>query len=321
MSLTPSLAPESSWLHHPPKRRGDRSTHDLKHPPDCRSPSSRSSTATNSTSNATTAVAHTEEGTTSCLPTRPPPAHRPPVGTPSSTSVLESGFCPSSASSWPGQRSNTNPTRRASSNPWSQFVTTDRFLAGHLVGSILGQAIYLLGAIALAAAIFPTTRRPREAVTGIALAVLGSAGLLAGFGTAAFAQPAIGRLELAGGLDAQQLYDDVIRTPAMITLLAGAVLFAVSTVLLARAAAAAGAERWATVSFGASGPLIGIVGVAVGEAQTVGALAAVIGGVGLGSSVPGHPLDRTQAPPVPARLHRIVHLPRRPCMSVISAWW
>ena len=170
---------------------------------------------------------------------------------------------------------------------WSQFVTTDRFLAGHLVGSILGQAIYLLGAIALAAAVFPTTRRPREAVTGIALAVLGSAELLAGFGTAAFAQPAIGRLELAGGLDAQVLYDDVYRTPAMITLLAGAVLFAVSTVLLARAAAAAGAERWATVSFGASGPLIGIVGVAVGQAQTVGALAAIIGGVGLARAFRG----------------------------------
>ncbi len=32
---------------------------------------------------------------------------------------------------------------------WSRFVATDRFLGSHLVGSILGQAVYLLvGAIA-----------------------------------------------------------------------------------------------------------------------------------------------------------------------------
>jgi hypothetical protein len=164
---------------------------------------------------------------------------------------------------------------------WSRFVATDRFLASHLAGSILGQAIYLLGAIALAAAVLPTTRRPRDAVVGIVAAVFGSAGLLAGFGTAAFAQPAIARLELAGSSDARQLYDDVYRTPAMFTLLAGAAMFAMSTVLLARAAATAGAARWATFAFGLSGPLIGIIGIAIGPTQTIGALAAIVGGLGL----------------------------------------
>lgn len=164
---------------------------------------------------------------------------------------------------------------------WSQFVTTDRFLANHLIGSILGQAAYLLGAVALAAVVLPTTGRPRDAVAGVVIAVLGSAGLLAGFGTAAFAQPAIGRLELAGGAGARPLYDDVYATSAMITLLGGAALFAISTVLLARAAAAAGAARWSTWAFGVSGPLIGIIGIAVGPAQTIGALAAIVGGAGL----------------------------------------
>lgn len=170
---------------------------------------------------------------------------------------------------------------------WSRFVSTDRFLVSHLAGSILGQAIYLLGAIALAAAVLLTTRRQREAVAGIVAAVLGSAGLLAGFGAAAFAQPAIGRLELAGSSDARQIYDDVYRTPAMITLLGGAALFAMSTVLLARAAAAAGAARWATVAFGLSGPLIGIIGIAVGPAQTLGAFATMVGGIGLAHTLRG----------------------------------
>jgi hypothetical protein len=172
---------------------------------------------------------------------------------------------------------------------WSQFVTTDRFLASHLTGSIFGQAVYLLGVVALAAAVLPTTRRQREAVTGVVLAVFGSAGLLAGFGTAAFAQPAIGRLELAGGTDARQLYDDVYATPAMITLLGGAALFAISTVLLARAAAAAGAARWSTRAFGVSGPLIGIFGIAFGPAQTIGAIAAIVGGVGLARTLSVQP--------------------------------
>ena len=176
---------------------------------------------------------------------------------------------------------------------WSQFVTTDRFLAGHLVGSILGQAIYVLGAAALTAAVLPTTRRQREALTGIVLAVLGSAGLLAGFGTAAFAQPAIASLELAGGADARQLYDDVYATPAMITLLGGAALFALSTVLLARSAAAGSAPRWATLAFGASGPLVGIIGIGVGPAQTLGALAAIVGGTGLARTLRDQPAPAT----------------------------
>ncbi len=172
---------------------------------------------------------------------------------------------------------------------WSQFVTTDRFLVSHLAGSILGQALYLLGAVALAAAVLPTTRRPRGTATGIVTAVVGSAGLLAGFGTAAFAQPAIGQLELAGVATARQVYDEMYAAPAMITLLGGAALFAVSTLLLARAAASAGAARWATVAFGASGPLIGVIGIVLGAAQTIGAAAAVVGGVGLARTFSDHP--------------------------------
>ena len=121
------------------------------------------------------------------------------------------------------------------------------------------------------------------------LAVFGSAGLLAGFGAAAFAQPAIGRLELAGGTDARQLYDDVYATSAMITLLGGAALFAISTVLLARAAATAGAARWSTFTFGVSGLLIGIFGIAFGPAQTIGAIAAIVGGVGLARTFSDQP--------------------------------
>lgn len=164
---------------------------------------------------------------------------------------------------------------------WSRFVTTDRFLASHLAGSIAGQALYLVACTALAVVVLGRSPRVRATVVGFVLSVLGSAGLLAGFGTAAFAQPAIGRLQL-DGLAAKPVYDDVYDTPALVTLLGGALLFAVGGALLAWAAAAMpGAPRWAVVLFGASTPLIAVVGVAFGPAQTVGALALAAGGTGL----------------------------------------
>ena len=126
---------------------------------------------------------------------------------------------------------------------WSAFVTTDRFLVGHLVGSIIGQAVFVLAAAAIVGTVLADTTRPRHAVAGFALAVLGSAGLLAGFGTAALAQPAIGRLGIVGDPGAHALYDDVYGPVAMVTLVGGAVVFASGTVLSAWAVAATPGSR------------------------------------------------------------------------------
>ena len=200
---------------------------------------------------------------------------------------------------------------------WAGFVTTDRFLVGHVAGSIVGQAVFLLAATAIAAAVLRETRRPRHVVAGFVLAVLGSAGLLAGFGTAAFAQPAIGRLELAGDPGAHALYDDVYRPITFVTLIGGAVAFAVGTVLLAAAVAATpGARRAAAWAFAVSAPLIGVVGIALGPAQTVGSIAAVVAGLTLfrrsagavgqasstaASGVPRNAASRSASPSMSAR--------------------
>jgi len=173
-----------------------------------------------------------------------------------------------------------NPTTQF--GEWARFVTTDRFLAQHLIGSILGQAIWILGAAALTVLALQTGRRDRSAIGGFTLTVLGVAGLIAGFGVAAFAQPAIGHLELRGIAQAEALYDDVYGIPTFVTLLGGALLFSIASVLLARAAVTIdGVPRWAAVTFGAAGPLIGFLGVAIGALQTVGSLAAIIGGIGI----------------------------------------
>jgi hypothetical protein len=135
--------------------------------------------------------------------------------------------------------------------------------------------------------------RVRSAETGLGAMILGGAGLIAGFGVAAFAQPAIGHLELAGADGAHGVYDDVYGIPTFVTLIGGGLLFAVATVLLARAAAAIdGVPRWAVVAFGAAGPLIGVLGIAVGVLQTVGSVAALAGSVAIAISV--HRLNPTR---------------------------
>jgi hypothetical protein len=71
---------------------------------------------------------------------------------------------------------------------------------------------------------------------------------------------------------------------------------AVSTVLLFSAglpllgwAAASSAQlpRWAGVCLGMSGPLIGILGLAVGELQTVGSLLPLVSGIALARRLSG----------------------------------
>lgn len=169
---------------------------------------------------------------------------------------------------------------------WARFVTTDRFLANHLLGSILGQAMWMLGAASITALAVAGGRRVRAAVVGLVAMVLGGVGLVAGFGVAAFAQPAIGHLELAGVAGAHDVYDDVYGIPTLVTLVGGGLLFAAATVLLARAAAAFdGVPRWASLAFGASGPLIGFLGIGVGVLQTVGSVAALVGSTAIALAV------------------------------------
>lgn len=177
-----------------------------------------------------------------------------------------------------------DPTTEFSS--WARFVSTDEFLAKHLLGSILGLALNTLGVASLAWTVLASGRRARSAVWGFALTVLGSAGLIAGFGVAAFAQPAIGSLEVQGVIGSHDVYDDVYGIPTFVTLLGGAVLFSAASILLARAASAIqGIPRWARVAYGTSGPLIAFLGVAFGPFQTVGSLTAIAGGIGIAVAV------------------------------------
>ena len=75
---------------------------------------------------------------------------------------------------------------------FANYVTTTQFLISHIVASIIGVAIGILGFLALFT--FLALRvRSRLALVGLVMVVIGNVMLTAVFGMAAFAQPAVGR--------------------------------------------------------------------------------------------------------------------------------
>jgi hypothetical protein len=209
---------------------------------------------------------------------------------------------------WGTFRHQPDPSTRF--DDWSAFVTTDLFLVQHVTVSIAGQSLFVLGAIGLAAVLLVHSPRGRSATWGLVLAVLGSGGLLAAFGLAAFGQPAVGDLQLQGHA-AKDVYDAMYSPVAFVVILTGALLWALSTPLLAWSARGVpGVDRWTAWLFGASAPLVGLVGVLVGELQTVGSVSGVVGGVLLARRVqrltlpeaerPSGQAARPQAPRQPA---------------------
>jgi hypothetical protein len=161
---------------------------------------------------------------------------------------------------------------------WSRYVTTGQFLASHLVGSILGAGLGALGFMALSLVV-ASRGEVRLAVWALVTAVLGDVAVVAVFGIAAFAQPAIGRAYLAGDHRVAALYDDVngpalfaTALPGVLLLSAGLVLFGIGVL---RTALSGRLAAWALII---GGPLFAIVGVVLADVvQSVGASLLVVG--------------------------------------------
>ena len=119
---------------------------------------------------------------------------------------------------------------------YADYITTTPFLVSHIIASIGGAALAVIGAVALAIAL-AATPAARTALRG--LMAFGAAQVLmtAGFGVAAFFQPAIGRA-FQGGQDAvsRSINEDVYGPEVFGVIGAGLLLFIVGAALLGRAA-------------------------------------------------------------------------------------
>lgn len=80
---------------------------------------------------------------------------------------------------------------------WSRFVTTDHYVWGHLLGSILGLIFAIFGTFALGAYL-ATSRAGRMGLVAMVITVLGSALFLPVMGTSTFSAPKEGQIILAG---------------------------------------------------------------------------------------------------------------------------
>lgn len=128
---------------------------------------------------------------------------------------------------------------------WSAYVTTNVFLVSHLVGSIAGAAIGSIGAVALMLYLQDTKAAGRS-ITGMVAMVAGNTLTTAIFGMAAFAQPAMGRMFLAGETNAQEFYNQAYAAPLFLTAMVGLLLMIVGGAFLGSAIAAGGRfPRWA----------------------------------------------------------------------------
>ena len=144
---------------------------------------------------------------------------------------------------------------------YARYVTTTPFLISHIVASILGAAIGVLGLIAL----FVTLARrgaARLALWALIASVVGNLLNASVYGAAAFAQPAIGRAFLSGQTEAAvSINSEVYGAPLFATVIPGLLLFTVGIVLFGVAVArCASLPRAAGISFAVGGLLFAVIG-------------------------------------------------------------
>src|SRR5919199_5176079 len=170
---------------------------------------------------------------------------------------------------------------------WAHFVTTNHYVVGHVLGSILGLILAIFGTFSLGAYL-TRTRTGRLGLVAMVITVFGSTLFLPGMGVSAFAAPEEGQAYLAGIEEFRKLPWDFADTVFAATNLLMVVLIFVGNVLLGVAVWRSGVlPRWAGALWAAGAVFMypfGLVYEAtIGPASTpptvlVGAALLVVGG-------------------------------------------
>jgi hypothetical protein len=114
---------------------------------------------------------------------------------------------------------------------YASYITTTEFLISHLVASIFGAGVGMLGLTALFVVLSKERAAPL-ALWAFVTWVIGNTLATAVFGVAAFAQPAIGRAYLSGHMaEAVAINNDVYGPALFATVLPGLLLLTIGIVL------------------------------------------------------------------------------------------
>jgi hypothetical protein len=160
---------------------------------------------------------------------------------------------------------------------YAEYVTTGGFLASHLVASILGAGLGVVGAVSLGV-LLATGRSATAAMLGLACTLVGNVLFTAIFAAAAFAQPAIGQAWLDGAHDvARSVNSDVYGAPLFATFAVGAPLFIAGAILLGVAVVRHSPDlRWSGIGYAVLLPLFLVSGFLFDLAQPVMAALLVV---------------------------------------------
>jgi hypothetical protein len=180
---------------------------------------------------------------------------------------------------------------------WARFVSSNHYMLTHVIGSIGGAVLAILGVFALGAYL-ANSRAGRLGLVALVVTVVGQAvGLVIG-GISTFATPAIGQAFLSGFKDVMQIQF----SPVMSVIFALAILLMiVGNVLLGVAVWRSWTlPKWAGAIWLASVLLFYILGAVLGilttgsslPTQPVGALLIVISGTWMAWSVMRQPSTR-----------------------------
>ena len=184
---------------------------------------------------------------------------------------------------------------------WSRFVTTNHYVLGHLLGSILGLIFAIFGTFALGAYL-TRSRAGRLGLVAMVMTVLGSALFLPLQGVSTFAVPEEGQAVLASIEEFSKLPPIFANTVFALTGLLVIVLAFVGNALLGVAVWRSGTlTRWTGVLWGAAHVLMYLslaYGQMIGPASTpptvpLGAVLIVIGGAWMAWSVLRRPSAET----------------------------
>jgi hypothetical protein len=164
------------------------------------------------------------------------------------------------------------PSFRTDFPGYARYVTTDTFLASHLALSIGGAAIGSVGLLSVLIYL-ASGRAATTAYLGAALMVAANIASTSVFGTAAFAQPAIGRAYLSGMPGVVELNADIYGATLDATAGTGILLFILGGVVLGTAIARTSRGlRWVGVVYALSFGAFLVTGVVAPLGQTFSAL-------------------------------------------------
>jgi hypothetical protein len=133
---------------------------------------------------------------------------------------------------------------------YARYITTDIFLASHLVASIFGAGLAIVGVVALTT-FLARGRAVRGAVVGLVLTTITQVFMAAAFGSATFVQPGIGRAHLRGVPHMPELNLDTAYGPTfVITALTASFFLILSAVIVGVAMARTSRRlRWYGIGY------------------------------------------------------------------------